>query len=298
MFIGYNTNGLTHHDPLAAIALLAEMAYESVALTIDHGLLAPESRSRLPGGAWSGSASPTYSERLDSHLGEIRSALAGYGMRSVIETGARFLLDPQVKHEPTLMSPTSEKRAVRINFLKHAIDMARELRSDCVSFWSGILRDEITESAAFERLASGLAPIVEYADRQGVTLAFEPEPGMFIDTMARFEQLLARIDAPHFRLTLDLGHLHCLGETPIADVIRRWGSRIANIHIEDMRAGVHEHLMFGEGEMDFPPIIAALREVGYRDGVHVELSRHSHDGVNAAKRAIEFLVPLCSNDAL
>src|SRR5436190_12050573 len=116
MLLGYNTNGLAHHDPLAAIALLAEMAYESVALTIDHGLLNPAD------------------DRLSRQLGAIRSALAGYGMRSVIETGARFLLDPRVKHEPTLMSPTSEKQATRINFLKHAIDMARELRSDCVSF--------------------------------------------------------------------------------------------------------------------------------------------------------------------
>lgn len=274
MILGYNTNGLAHHDPLAAMALLAEIGYESVALTIDHGLL---SRSDA---------------RLDEQLGEIRSALAGYGMRSVIETGARFLLDPRAKHEPTLMSESSEKRAGRIAFLMHAIDMARELRSDCVSFWSGILRDEIPEQAAFERLASGLAPVVEYAGRQGVELAFEPEPGMFIDTMDRFEQLQQRLDAPHFRLTLDVGHLHCQGETPIASVIRRWGPHLANVHIEDMRAGVHEHLMFGEGEMDFPPLLAALREVEYHGGLHVELSRHSHDGVNAARRAFEFLAPL------
>ena len=43
--------------------------------------------------------------------------------------------------------------------------------------------------------------------------------------------------------------------------------------------------MFGEGEMDFPPIIAALAEIGYDGGVHVELSRHSHDGPDAAAQA-------------
>jgi len=65
-----------------------------------------------------------------------------------------------------------------------------------------------------------------------------------------------------------------------------------NVHLEDMRAGVHEHLMFGEGEIDFPPIFAALRATGYRGGVHVELSRHSHEGPSAARRAMEFLAPL------
>jgi sugar phosphate isomerase/epimerase len=123
-------------------------------------------------------------------------------------------------------------------------------------------------------------------------LGFEPEPGMFIDTMSAFDRLLQWIDAPHFCLTVDVGHLYCLHEVPIADYIARWGERIVNVHIEDMRAGVHEHLMFGEGEMSFPPILEALRRIDYRGGVHVELSRHSHEGPNAARRAYEFLQPL------
>ena len=76
---------------------------------------------------------------------------------------------------------------------------------------------------------------------------------------------------------------------PIADVIRRWAPRLVNVHIEDMRRGVHEHLMFGEGEIDFPPVLQALAEVGYTGGVYVELSRHSHEGPEAARRAFRFL---------
>jgi sugar phosphate isomerase/epimerase len=50
--------------------------------------------------------------------------------------------------------------------------------------------------------------------------------------------------------------------------------------------------MFGEGEMDFPPIIKAFRQANYRGGIHVELSRHSHEGPIAAQRAYDFLSPL------
>jgi sugar phosphate isomerase/epimerase len=56
-----------------------------------------------------------------------------------------------------------------------------------------------------------------------------------------------------------------------------------------MRRGVHEHLMFGEGEIDFGPVLRKLEEIGYEGGVHVELSRHSYDAVNTARRALEFL---------
>ena len=47
--------------------------------------------------------------------------------------------------------------------------------------------------------------------------------------------------------------------------------------------------VFASGEIDFPAVFAALRAAGYHGGVHVELSRHSHDGVRAAQQAFEFL---------
>ena len=59
-----------------------------------------------------------------------------------------------------------------------------------------------------------------------------------------------------------------------------------------MIPGVHEHLMFGQGTIDFPPIIRALHAISYPGGVHVELSRHSHMGVEAVRTSAAFLGPL------
>ena len=275
MLIGYNTNGLAHHDLCDAIRLLAGIGYRSVAITIDHNSLNPFGDRDVYG----------------KQLSKVAGLLQEFAMRSVIETGARFLLDPTTKHEPTLMTADPEKRKQRVEFLCRAVDLAAELESDCISFWSGILRDDANKTQAMDRLAEAMAPVIEHAADRNVVIGFEPEPGMFIDTMRSYESLLDRINAPNMKLTLDVGHLHCLGETPIAEQIARWGSRIVNVHIEDMRAGVHEHLMFGEGEMEFPPIIEALRQIGCQGGVHVELSRHSHEGPAAAKRAFDFLHP-------
>jgi L-ribulose-5-phosphate 3-epimerase len=271
MLFGYNTNGLARHDPFDAAELLAEIGYQSVALTIDHHCLSP------------------YRAGFASDLARMRDTLQRLKLRSVVETGARFLLNRYVKHEPTLMTADSAARQRRIDFYRRCIEIAAALGSDCVSLWSGVLREQITETAAFDRLVSGLHAVLEYAAALNVVIGFEPEPGMFIDTMAKYDQLRQRIDAPHFRLTLDVGHLHCQGETPVEDYIARYAAQLVNIHIEDMRRGVHEHLPFGEGEMDFPPLIKAFQASGYQGGLHVELSRHSHDGLRFARDSWSFL---------
>jgi len=271
VLLGYNTNGFAHHRLEDALRILAGLGYRSVAVTLDYHALNPFDEGHRP--------------QRDAIAGLLREL----GLRSVVETGARFLLDPWRKHQPTLLSEAAEERAHRLRFLREAVDVAAALGSDAVSFWSGTPRHEAPGDVLMTRLAGGCRELADYAAERGVRLAFEPEPGMFIDTMARFEELLARVDHPAFGLTIDVGHLHCQGEEPVADHLRRWRDLLWNVHIEDMRRGVHDHLMFGEGEIDFGPVLRALDEIGYAGGVHVELSRHSHDAVETARRALAFL---------
>lgn len=273
MRLGYNTNGLAHHSLPSAIRLLSSLGYESVAITLDHYALNP------------------YAPGFDQQLRDTKAILDELQMRSVVETGARYLLDPRQKHVPTLVSSKEKGRPLRIEFLRHAVDIAATLGSDCVSLWSGVLAAGDSRDDGFRRLIEGLQIVLDYAQRKAVKIGFEPEPGMLIDTMESFTQLIEQIDSPHLGLTLDIGHLHCLKE-PIAESIMRWSNRLVNIHLEDMRVGVHEHLMFGEGEIDFPATLAALQQINYDGGVHVELSRHSHCGPDAARRSMAFLQPL------
>ena len=71
--------------------------------------------------------------------------------------------------------------------------------------------------------------------------------------------------------------------------MRRAGDRLANVQLDDMRRGVHEHLPFGEGEVDLPAVLLTLRETGYRGLASVELPRHSHAGPQLAARSLAAL---------
>ena len=151
--------------------MLFRSGYGSLAITLDHHTLEP--------------ASPDLSARIESW----RRAVAAAGMTCVIETGARHLLDVRVKHEPTLVTASSEARARRVAFTCGAIDVAADLGAGCVSLWSGVCRDAADAESIWGRLTHSLDTILDHAARRGVVLGFEPEPGMFIDTLARYGEI-------------------------------------------------------------------------------------------------------------
>ena len=273
MILGYNTNGFAHHRLNDAVEIIAELGYGGVALTPDVNHLT------------------TFEPNLTECTASLRNTLTRLGLQAVVETGARFLLDPRLKHQPTLISSAADDRNRRITFLENCIAVAGrgDLEAEAVSFWSGTATDEGSPAVLMDRLAEGCKRLADWAAANAVRLAFEPEPGMFIDTMDKFAELHARVNHPAFGLTVDVGHLVCNGELPVSEHLVRWKDWLWNVHIEDMRRGVHDHLMFGDGEVDFADVFAGLRAANYEGIVSVELSRHSHDAVNTARRAIEFL---------
>lgn len=278
MLLGYSTNSIGEIDPLDAVPILADLGYRSLAITIDRHLLDP-----FAGG-------------LAAGVTVWRRALEAHGMACVIETGARYLLDPRMKHEPTLVSVDREARGRRIEFTKRAIDIAADLGASCVSLWSGVGRDAATDSILRSRLAEGLEPVVCHAESRGIRLGFEPEPGMVIDTVARYASLVEQLGSPAvLGLTIDTGHLECLGERPSADILAPWRSNLVNIHVDDMLACRHEHLPFGSGDVDFRPLFVALAEAGYGGGLHVELPRQTHRWLDTARESARFLGRLLSD---
>lgn len=272
MQLGYNTNGFAHHRLEDAFEILSSIGYRCVAVTIEHDLLTPIS----PKG-------------VDAAIARLRDLRDRTGVSLTIETGARFILDPRRKHQPTLLSDSQHDRTRRRDFLKAAIDIAGSLDAKCVSLWSGKADEDTNADVLWDRLEKELGFLLEHARSGDVRLAFEPEPGMFIETMDQFERLHDALDHPLFGLTLDVGHVHCLGDGHAATHIKRWRNKLFNVHIEDMKPGVHEHLMFGEGDMEFTPIFAALDAISYEGPLNVELSRQSHNAVETARRSFEFL---------
>ena len=263
----YNTNGCGSHRLDDALELMAEAGYAGVALTLDHHHLDP--------------FAPTW----EADARALRRRIDALRFGSVIETGARFLLDPRAKHEPTLVTADAAGRARRVDFLRRAIDIGAVLGSEAMSFWAGVPKPGVDRHEARGWLLDGLADVVTHAQCAGVVAALEPEPGMLIETPAEWEAL----EVDGLDLALDTGHCLVTQEIDPAAAVRRWGPRLGTVSLEDMKRGVHFHLPFGEGDMDVPSILAALEEVGFGKLVCVELSRESPQADRAIPQSIAWL---------
>ncbi len=268
--LAYSTNGFADHRLNDALQVIAGLGYDGVALTLDHQHLDP------------------YAPHLPARVDSVRMALDAAGLDVAVETGARYLLDPWHKHQPTLLS--TEGRELRLDLLRRAVNITSDLGASVTHLWSGTPPPEVSHEEAWDRLLTGVDALLQDAERAGVTLAFEPEPGMLVASLADWARLRDALGAPdRLRLTLDVGHCHCLEDRGPEECVRAVAPELAHVQIEDMRRGVHEHLPFGDGEMDFPPLLAAFGDSGYRGLVTVELPRHSHAATATARHSIGFL---------
>ncbi|MFE6971972.1 sugar phosphate isomerase/epimerase family protein [Isoptericola sp. NPDC057653] len=272
--LGYGTNGFGDHPLPAALDVLDEVGYDAVALTLGFPHLDP------------------FAHDADAQVARVAARLArmrdGAGAAVVVETGTRYLLDPWVKHRPTLVDADAD---VRLRYLERAVDVAAALDARCVSFFSGILPAADRASDGWARLHDRLPRLLEHARERGVRMSLEPEPGMLVETVADALRLRAELGAAgdDLGLTVDVGHCLVVEPDGVVGALRAAAPHLANVQLDDMPSTHHEHRPFGEGEIDLPLVLATLADLGYSGVAAVELPRHSHDAPDLARRSLTAL---------
>jgi len=271
--LGYGTNGFTDHPLDVALDVLDHEGYGAVALTLGFPHLDPFVEG--------------WGEHVDALRARLGTLHGGAGMRVVVETGTRFLLDPYRKHRPTLVDAEAD---ARMRFLRRAIEIAAALDAECVSFFSGVLPEGTSPEEGWARLRDRLPELVEEARALGVRISLEPEPGMLVETVGDALRLRDELGGPaELGITVDVGHCLVVEPDGVVGALRAAAPFLENVQLDDMPRTHHEHRPFGEGEIDLPLVLATLADVGYTGVAAVELPRHSYDAPGLAHRSMTAL---------
>jgi sugar phosphate isomerase/epimerase len=210
--------------------------------------------------------------------------------------------DPRQKYwHPSWIEPDRHYRRIRIEHTRKSLTLAKELGAPSVTTEpGGPVESGESWSAALRLFVEELKPVAEHAEREGVSLLVEPEPGLLIETAEQFEEFMSLIDSPAVALNFDVGHFYCVGDEP-TPTLHRLAKYIRHIHLEDIGADrVHAHLIPGDGAIDLTATLHAVAAIGYAGWITVELYPYAKDPdgaailahrrlTNLAKLAVQYL---------
>lgn len=217
---------------------------------------------------------------------EIRTSAEKFGLEI---TGLHWLL-AKTEGGFYMTSPEPEIRKKTLAYFGELVRLCADLGGKVMvcgspqqrSLLPGVTLDQANDYAY--ELFSELVPML---DKHGVVFAFEPlslQETDFLTTAEETVRLIERIDAPGL---VEL-HLDCKAmaseKLEIPDIIRNNKKHLVYFHVNDpnLRAP-------GFGDLDFEPILLALKEIGYEGWLSLEAFDMTPGAELMARESIQYL---------
>jgi sugar phosphate isomerase/epimerase len=272
MNLAFSSNAYLHYPFAEAARRIAEIGYSGIEIMAD-----------VPH-AWP--AYLTTEQKCNIRIAVDRNGLTISNINAFM---MHAVDDPRQKYwHPSWIEPDPHYRRIRIEHTKKALTLAKELGSPCITTEpGGPVEQGSSWSDALALFVEMIKSVAEHAEREGVLLLVEPEPGLLIETADQFEEFMTHINSPAVGLNFDIGHFYCVGDEP-ASTLHRLKKYVRHIHLEDIAANrVHAHLVPGDGAIDLQATLQAIRDIDYKGWVTIELYPYADDPDFAATKALE-----------
>ncbi|MCL6605042.1 MAG: sugar phosphate isomerase/epimerase [Paenibacillus sp.] len=171
-------------------------------------------------------------------------------------------------------SMTSESEATRtkaMDICKKQLEMASALGADTILVIPGAVGvdfipgcDVIEYDKAYERAQQCISGLAPFAEQTGVSIGIENVWNKFLLSPLEMRQFIDSIDSPFVGSYFDVGNVVHSGYPE--HWIRILGSRIKKVHFKDYRreaGGLHGFVDLLAGDVDYPAVMAAFKEIGY-----------------------------------
>ena len=171
--------------------------------------------------------------------------------------------------ERNLLAREESQRAASIQYVKDVITMVKELDGHMVSVVPGTVGKIVPDARPEEEwdwAVESMKECYDFAEKSGLLLGIEPINRFETYFINRGDQALALAEAvgPNCGVCLDAFHMNMEEDDSVA-AIHRAKERLVGFHVAD-----NNRMAPGMGTIDWPKLVATLKEVGYDGALSVE----------------------------
>jgi inosose dehydratase len=210
--------------------------------------------------------------------GDLRTLLDQAGVELVsVYTGGNFVYEEILPDE--------------LHRVTRAADLAETFGATHLVVGGGARRAAGTRDTDYDRLAATLDQITELAESHGLAACYHPHLSTIVESPEELDRLM-----PQTRIGFcpDTAHL-AAGGGDAAELISRYADRVRHVHLKDVRLDPLQFLPLGQGVLDLPDVLRALRKTSYDGWLVVELDSYDGDPAEAARISRSYLDNLLSD---
>lgn len=163
-------------------------------------------------------------------------------------------------------------RGASVQSVKDGIDFARQIDARIVTMHLGNTTKrrlkQVYESVR-KALLNSILTLTEYAEQQDVTIAIEnvqtDDKSVWEEALGKRAEeiidILKEIDSRNIGVTFDVGHANTISDP--TNLAVKLAPYVVNVHLHDNDGSSDQHLVIGQGSIDFLKILHILKEIGY-----------------------------------
>lgn len=216
----------------------------------------------------------------DKEIAEVRGRLEDAGLEIAgLATGLYWSY--------SMTSGDESKRSKAIDVCKKQLEVASALGVDAILVIPGAVgvdfipgAEVVPYDAAYDRALEAIGSLVPHAASAGVSIAIENVWNKFLLSPLELRGFIDAQGSSFVGSYFDVGNVVHSGYPE--QWVRILGERIKKVHFKDYRrqaGGLHGFVDLLAGDVDYPAVVAALREIGYDNYVTAEMiPPYAHHG--------------------
>lgn len=178
-----------------------------------------------------------------------------------------------------LNADCERERSKAKDIVKRQLDVAKLLGCDTILVIPGTVNADFADpnkvvdyETTYNRSLEAMCELKSYAEKAGVSIGLENVWNKFLLSPLEMRDFIDKVDSDFVGSYFDVGNALANGYPE--QWVRTLGKRIKKVHFKDYRkaaGGLHGFVDLLAGDVDYPAVMAALKEVGYDGWVSAEM---------------------------